>query len=112
MASPAPRMSIAKPTGFGMARSENASNANGVLSISASATHRRIQGHTQGHAGRMASPRLKVVVRRLPPGLTRLEFDTALGEEWKVGGQMVDWAVYKDGKVSKEYVDYGLTYQL
>ena len=55
----------------------------------------------------MATPRLKVVVRRLPPGLTQLEFETALGEEWRVNGQMVDWAVYKNGKVSKEYADCG-----
>jgi len=49
-----------------------------------------------------ASPRLKVIIRRLPPGLTELEFYTSLGEEWKHGGERVDWASYKPGKVSKE----------
>ena len=46
---------------------------------------------------------MKIIIRRLPPGLTQLEFDEALGDEWKTGGDKVDWAVYKEGKVSKEY---------
>lgn len=47
-------------------------------------------------------PRLKLVVRRLPPGSTQEEFELSLGDEWKVGCGRVDWAVYKPGKVSKE----------
>ena len=43
------------------------------------------------------------MIRRLPPGLTQSEFDQALGDEWKTAGDKVDWAVYKEGKVSKEY---------
>ncbi|MCJ1258090.1 hypothetical protein MMC24_005920 [Lignoscripta atroalba] len=50
-----------------------------------------------------AAPRLKVVVRRLPPGLTQTEFEVALGTDWNVGGRKVDWANYKPGKISKEY---------
>lgn len=50
-----------------------------------------------------ASPRLKLVVRRLPPGLTRSEFEATLGDEWSVGRGMVDWCEYKAGKISKEY---------
>ncbi|KAI4096968.1 MAG: hypothetical protein LQ344_000771 [Seirophora lacunosa] len=53
--------------------------------------------------GAPSSPRLKLVVRRLPPGLTEVEFETILGGEWKLGGGRVDWAVYKPGKISKEY---------
>ena len=48
-------------------------------------------------------PKLRLIVRRLPPGLTETEFQSALGDEWKVGAGKVDWAAYKDGKVSKEY---------
>ena len=55
-------------------------------------------------ATRVAAPRLKLVIRRLPPALTEPEFDTALGEEWKVNGGKVDWMVYKLGKLSTESV--------
>ena len=46
---------------------------------------------------------MKIIIRRLPSGLTQSEFDEALGDEWKTGGDKVNWAVYKEGKVSKEY---------
>lgn len=46
--------------------------------------------------------RLKVIVRRLAPGLTEAEFSKVLGDEWKVGGGKVDWFLYKAGKDSKE----------
>jgi hypothetical protein len=34
--------------------------------------------------------------------LTETEFWTALGQAWKVGAGKVEWAAFKDGKVSKE----------
>lgn len=46
--------------------------------------------------------RLKVVIRRLPPGLTQAEFDDYIGDEWKAGGGRVDWYSYRAGKVSRE----------
>ncbi|KAL8840636.1 MAG: hypothetical protein Q9176_003749 [Flavoplaca citrina] len=49
-----------------------------------------------------SNTRLKLVVRRLPPGLTQEEFETSLGAEWRVGSGKVDWAAYKPGKVSKD----------
>ncbi|KAI4171175.1 MAG: hypothetical protein LQ346_008766 [Caloplaca aetnensis] len=52
--------------------------------------------------GTSSGPRLKLVIRRLPPGLTEDEFQTALGTEWKVGNGKVDWAIFKAGKVSKD----------
>ena len=45
---------------------------------------------------------MKLVIRRLAPGLTQIEFEEALGEEWKVNAGKVDWATYKEGKISKE----------
>lgn len=48
------------------------------------------------------SARLKVVVRRLAPGLTQQEFETAIGEEWKLGNGRVDWLLYKPGKPSRD----------
>ena len=52
--------------------------------------------------GRQPAPRTKVVVRRLPPGLTEVEFEKALGEEWKVGAGKVNWFDFRPGKVSKD----------
>jgi regulator of nonsense transcripts 3 len=54
---------------------------------------------TQGRAG---LPKLRLIVRRLPPGLTEDEFQAALGDEWMVSAGKVDWAAYKEGKISKE----------
>ncbi|KAK2786365.1 hypothetical protein FQN52_007822 [Onygenales sp. PD_12] len=72
----------------------------GVLPISASATQK---GSSPNKAGsKAAAPRLKLLVRRLPPGLTQEEFQTALGDEWKVGKGKVDWIHFKEGKVSKD----------
>ncbi|KAK2799097.1 hypothetical protein FQN50_008603 [Emmonsiellopsis sp. PD_5] len=83
MAQPSPRLSSA-----------------GVLPISASATQK---GSSPNKAGsKAAAPRLKLLVRRLPPGLTQEEFQTALGDEWKVGKGKVDWIHFKEGKVSKD----------
>ena len=53
-----------------------------------------------------AQPRLKLVCRRLPPGLTKAEFVEALGDEWKQGAGKVDWINYRKGKISTEYVPH------
>ncbi|KAL8865591.1 MAG: hypothetical protein Q9174_006809 [Haloplaca sp. 1 TL-2023] len=46
--------------------------------------------------------RLKLVIRRLPPGLIEEEFKDILGEEWQNGNGKVDWTSYKPGKVSRD----------
>ena len=79
----------------------SAPRPNGVLSIPASATQKR-NGAPINMSTRAATPRLKVVIRRLPPGLTQTEFDAALGDEWEVHGGKVDWVIYKPGRISKE----------
>lgn len=76
--------------------------SNGVISIPASATQKRNILKPENMSTRLAAPRLKLIIRRLPPGLTEPEFESALGEDWKVNGGKVDWIVYKGGKVSKE----------
>jgi regulator of nonsense transcripts 3 len=43
-----------------------------------------------------------LVVRRLPPGLTEVEFCAILGADWAVGNGKVDWFSYAAGKISKE----------
>ncbi len=92
MTSPAPKVMIARP-----------SRSNGVLAIQASATQKKPTSAPESHAPRAAAARMKLIIRRLAPGLTQPEFEEALGREWKVNGGKVDWAVYKQGKVSKEY---------
>ncbi|KAL1607746.1 hypothetical protein SLS60_002682 [Paraconiothyrium brasiliense] len=75
------------------------SGVNGILPVTA------LQKNTPASAPRgpkTPAPRLKLICRRLPPGLTRAEFETLLGEEWKVGAGKVDWLNYKKGKVSKD----------
>lgn len=72
----------------------------GVLRIPASATQQRPA--MPSATGTSSGPRLKLIIRRLPPGLIEEEFLTALGPEWKVGNGKVDWAMFKPGKVSKE----------
>lgn len=46
---------------------------------------------------------MKLVIRRLPPGLTQSEFTAILGPEWELGNGKVDWFSYAPGKVSQEY---------
>lgn len=81
---------------------ENGSRAhtNGVLAVTAS--------QTAGNTPRPVAPKspglkLKVIIRRLPPGLTEAEFVAIIGDDWKLGKGRVDWFLYKPGKDSKEY---------
>ena len=74
---------------------------NGILPVTAS--------QTAGNASKVSvdkstGPRLKVVIRRLAPGLTEAEFIKLLGDDWKLGQGRVDWFSYKQGKDSQEYV--------
>ncbi|KAI6823098.1 hypothetical protein KC335_g4325 [Hortaea werneckii] len=68
-----------------------AKNDRGVLPVNAAA---RAAPTTKAPA-----PRLKLEIRRLPPGLTLSEFEDALGEEWKLGNGKVDWREYRQGKI-------------
>jgi regulator of nonsense transcripts 3 len=74
---------------------------NGVVPVAV------LQKNTPSQAPRgpkAAQPRLKLICRRLPPGLTKTEFETIIGDEWKLGAGKVDWMSWKKGKISKEYV--------
>jgi len=86
-----PQVTIAKPIG-------------GVLPVTAAATYAAPQtnGHRNDSASKNVAARLKVVIRRLAPGLTQDEFLSAVGEEWKLGKGKVDWMAFKPGKVTKE----------
>ncbi|PIG80413.1 nonsense-mediated mRNA decay protein Upf3 [Aspergillus arachidicola] len=78
----------------------------GVLQIPIAATQKNTANAaaapTPKKAPKPAAPRLKLLVRRLPPGLTQAEFETAIGPEWKLGAGKIDWFQYKPGKVSKD----------
>ena len=75
-------------------------HANGLLPINPSQTNSRAQRTTSNN--RTANPKLKVVIRRLAPALSELEFKAALGPQWALGAGRVDWFSYKIGKDSKE----------
>ncbi|KAF4629781.1 hypothetical protein G7Y89_g8363 [Cudoniella acicularis] len=81
-----------------MAASSSQGNrqANGVLPVPASQTGNARSGP------KPPAPKLKVIIRRLPPGLTETEFVSVLGDEWKLGQGKVDWYLYKPGKDSKD----------
>ncbi|KAJ5756826.1 hypothetical protein N7533_006369 [Penicillium manginii] len=71
----------------------------GVLQIPATATQKST---STKKTPKPPAPRLKLLIRRLPPGLTQVELETSLGDEWKTGAGRVDWLQYKPGKVSKD----------
>jgi regulator of nonsense transcripts 3 len=81
--------------------SASRAQANGVLPVTASQTAGNFSKASQNKA---SGPRLKVVIRRLAPGLTEAEFTKLLGDDWKLGQGRVDWFSYKPGKDSKEYL--------
>ncbi|BCR90144.1 putative nonsense-mediated mRNA decay protein Upf3 [Aspergillus chevalieri] len=71
----------------------------GVLPIPAAATQKNAPAKK---APKPPAPRLKLLIRRLPPGLTEEEFRHAVGEAWMAGAGKVDWFQYRPGKVSKD----------
>jgi regulator of nonsense transcripts 3 len=65
--------------------------AKGVLPVNAAA---RAAATNRG-----PTLRLKLEIRRLPPGLTLAEFDEILGHDWKPGNGKVDWREFRQGKL-------------
>lgn len=76
-------------------------NVNGMLPVPAAVIQKNTNA-PRSRGTKAAAPRLKVVVRRLAPGLTQAEFEEAIGEEWKPGSGKVDWVSFRSGKISKE----------
>ncbi|KAM0151482.1 hypothetical protein ACHAQE_008518 [Botrytis cinerea] len=74
-------------------------NTNGVLSVTTTQTSGNASKQA---ASKPAGSKMKLIVRRLAPGLTEAEFCSSLGDEWKVGQGKVDWFQYKPGKDSKD----------
>ncbi|OAL50850.1 hypothetical protein IQ07DRAFT_509484 [Pyrenochaeta sp. DS3sAY3a] len=72
---------------------------NGVLPVAV------LQKNTPAQTPRgpkAAQPRLKLICRRLPPGLTKAEFESALGDEWKPGAGRIDRLLYRTGNISTD----------
>lgn len=70
--------------------SKGGDRPSGVLAVSAAA---------RAAPKKVSTARLKLEIRRLPPGLTLSEFEDILGPEWKLGSGRVDWREYRQGKV-------------
>ncbi|GIJ92087.1 hypothetical protein Asppvi_011062 [Aspergillus pseudoviridinutans] len=85
-----------------MTQISDGKSTGGVLQIPVAATQKNASTASK-KAPKPPAPRLKLLVRRLPPGLTQSEFENALGSEWMVGAGKVDWYQYKPGKVSKDH---------
>ena len=69
---------------------KNADRQGGVLPVT---------GAARAATSRAPAAKLKLELRRLPPGLTIEEFEEALGEAWKLSNGRVDWRYYRQGKV-------------
>lgn len=71
---------------------KNPDRPSGVLPVTAA---------NRAAASKGPQPRLKLEVRRLPPGLTLTEFEETLGDDWKLGNGKVDWREYRQGKIKQ-----------
>lgn len=75
-----------------------------VLLAKKGANHADSSGQPQQqHSGKQNhqpknTARLKLVVRRLPPALTKDEFLSTLGDDWKIPSNKIDWLDYRCGK--------------
>lgn len=58
-----------------------------------------VNAATRAALAKPAAARLKLEIRRLPPGLTLTELEEILGEEWRLGQGKVDWREYRQGKI-------------
>lgn len=78
--------------------------ANGVLPITTSQTAGNTQSSNTAKSGKTKTPVEgdKILIRRLPPGLSEEEFWNILGHQWKPGKGLVDWCDFRAGKTSQE----------
>ncbi|CAJ2511310.1 Uu.00g069350.m01.CDS01 [Anthostomella pinea] len=73
--------------------------ANGVLSVGGSQAAHDAPKPSKAKATAQGK---KVIIRRLPPGMTADEFWATLGEEWKEGNGKVDWTRFEVGEISQD----------
>ena len=88
--SPTPRFSVA-------------ARSNGIIPIPAHATQKQTTSTLPKSSTKVSTPKLKIIVRQLPPALSLIEFESILGDDWRVHKGKVDWLQYKPGKIPREY---------
>jgi len=81
-----------------------AKTTSGVLPITAATTTQHQTNGSNKTQAKSTTARSKVLIRRLPPGITQAEVETGLGEAWQAGKGKVDWISFRPGKASKECV--------
>lgn len=82
--------------------SQNASRkTNGVIPVSSQQSTTTTEA-PKSNRSRAAVEGHKVVIRRLPPGLTEEELWSKLGDEWKAGQGLTSWHNYEPGKIQTE----------
>ncbi|RVX66847.1 hypothetical protein B0A52_09577 [Exophiala mesophila] len=74
----------------------------GVLPVNAAARKTPTPAAAAKPSSRNPAPKSRLIIRRLPPGLTETEFWNCLGQAWKVGAGKIDWAAFKEGKISND----------
>ncbi|EQB57996.1 hypothetical protein CGLO_01815 [Colletotrichum gloeosporioides Cg-14] len=72
---------------------------NGVLPVTGQQT---AADTPKSNKSRAAVEGHKVVIRRLPPGLTEQELWNKLGDVWKAGQGLVSWHNFEAGKISQD----------
>ncbi|KAF4448293.1 hypothetical protein F53441_8268 [Fusarium austroafricanum] len=81
--------------------------ANGGSQTTASQTSEPTKHATEGETPKPTKTKAhnegeKLVIRRLPPGMTQTEFASILGSEWELGKGRVDWSSFAEGKISTD----------
>ncbi|KAI0479113.1 Smg-4/UPF3 family-domain-containing protein [Xylariaceae sp. FL0804] len=76
-----------------------ASKANGMLPVSSAQT---ANDTPKGAKAKVPAQGKKVLIRRLPPGMTSHEFWAILGDEWREGKGKVGWTRFAAGHISHD----------
>lgn len=85
-----------------MQDSQASRKANGVLPMPANPSATDAPSASRSNKSKTPVEGDKVIIRRLPPGMTEEEVWTILGDKWKAGNGLVDWSDFARGKVSQE----------
>ncbi|KAM0284515.1 hypothetical protein ACHAQH_001881 [Verticillium albo-atrum] len=76
--------------------------ANGVLPMPATPLATDAPSASRSNKSKTPVEGDKVIIRRLPPGMTEDEVWAILGDQWRAGNGLVDWSDFAKGKVSQD----------
>lgn len=85
-----------------MANPNNAARQAGVLSVSAANAQGTAGNSQKSGRGKAPVEGQKVVIRRLPPGISEEEVSKYLGDEWQPNKGKVGWFSFMPGKTSTD----------